>query len=112
MKTQICTAFMLGFIVIGTLCGCGTSANAMESALESATEEYGIHYTINDDGTYTYRGNTYKYMIEVSGIEGESQVTLIVLTNDTETSFEDVTYSLKKAEMSTGTPQFAVLGWY
>ncbi|WP_157668712.1 hypothetical protein [Lachnoclostridium phytofermentans] len=42
--------------------------------------------------------NIYKFKIEVSGIEGESHVTFIILTNDEETSFEDVSYSLKKAE--------------
>lgn len=71
-----------------------------------------VDYTANDDGTYTCRGNTYKYMIEVSGIDGESQITYIILTNSKETDFEDVRYSLIKAEMSTGTPEFVILGWY
>ncbi len=71
-----------------------------------------VDYTTNDDGTYTCRGNTYKYMFEVSGVDGESQVTYIILTNNAETSFEDVRYSLIKAEMSTGTPDFVILGWY
>ncbi|MBD5521379.1 MAG: hypothetical protein HDR03_09205 [Lachnospiraceae bacterium] len=108
MKIKICIAFMLGFIVIGSLCGCGTSTNKMESS----HEELDVDYTTNDDGTYTYDDNIYKYKLEVSGIEGESQVTFIVLTNDIETSFEDVSYSLKKAEMSTGIPEFVILGWY
>lgn len=80
--------------------------------MESSFEELDVDYTTNDNGTYTYEDNIYKYKLEVSGIEGESQVTFIVLTNDTETSFEDITYSLKKAEMSTGIPEFVVLGWY
>jgi hypothetical protein len=71
-----------------------------------------VDYTTNDDGTYTCRGNTYKYMFEVSGVDGESQVTYIILSNSTETSFEEVRYSLIKAEMSTGTPEFVILGWY
>lgn len=71
-----------------------------------------VDYTVNDDGTYTCRGNIYKYKIEVSGIDGESQITYVVLTNNTETSFEDVAYSLRKAEMSTGIPEFVILGWY
>jgi len=99
---------MLGLMVIGTLCGCGTSTNGKESSFE----ELDVDYTTNDNGTYTYKDNVYKYKIEVSGIEGESQITFIVLTNDTETRFEDITYSLKKAEMSTGIPEFVVLGWY
>ena len=71
-----------------------------------------VDYTTNDDGTYTCRGNTYKYMIEVSGVDGESQITYIILTNNEATDFEDVRYSLIKAEMSTGTPEFVILGWY
>ena len=71
-----------------------------------------VDYTANDDGTYTCRGNTYKYMIEVSGVDGKSQITYIILTNNEEIDFEDVRYSLIKAEMSTGTPEFVILGWY
>ena len=71
-----------------------------------------VDYTANDDGTYTCRGNTYKYMIEVSGVDGKSQITYIILTNSEEIDFEDVRYSLIKAEMSTGTPEFVILGWY
>lgn len=71
-----------------------------------------VDYTTNDDGTYTCQGNTYKYMYEVSGVDGESQVTYIILANNAETSFEEVAYSLRKAEMSTETPAFVILGWY
>lgn len=74
--------------------------------------ELDVDYTANDDGTYTCRGYTYKYMIEVSGVDGEGQVTYIILTNNKETAFEDVRYSLIKAEVSTGTPEFVILGWY
>ena len=108
MKVKISFAILLGFIVIGILCGCGTSTNGTKSSIE----ELDVDYTTNDDGTYTYEGSIYKYKIEVSGIEGESQVTFIVLTNDTETSFEDVAYSLRKAELSTEVPEFVILGWY
>ena len=107
MKIKIYIAYMLAFVVIGILYGCGNSTNEMESSYE----ELDVDYTTNDDGTYTYDDNIYKYKLEVSGIEGESQVTFIVLTNDTETSFEDVAYSLRKAEISTGVPEFVILGW-
>lgn len=108
MKIKICIVCLLGFIVIGILCGCGTSANETESSFVGLD----VDYTTNDDGTYTCRGNVFKYKMEVSGIDGESQVTFIVLTNDTETRFEDVRYSMIKAEMSTGVPEFIILGWY
>lgn len=71
-----------------------------------------VDYSTNDDGTYICRGNTYKYMVEVSGIDGASQITYIILTNNEEIDFEDVRYSLIKAEMSAGTPEFVILGWY
>ena len=71
-----------------------------------------VDYTTNKDGTYTCRGYNFKYRIEVSGIEGESQVTFVVLTNNTETRFEDVSYSLKRADTITGVPEFILLGWY
>lgn len=107
MNSKICITFMLGLIVLGILCGCGTSANGMESSFV----ELDVNYTTNDDGTYICGDSIYKYKIEVSGIEGESQVTFIVLTNDTETSFEEVDYSMKKAVLSTETPEFVLLGW-
>ncbi len=71
-----------------------------------------VDYTINDDGTYTCRGNTYKYKTEISGIDGEKQITYVILTNNMEISFEDVSYSLRAAEISTDTPEFVILGWY
>ena len=108
MKSKICIALMLGLIVLSALSGCGASANGSESAFEALD----VNYTANDNGTYTYEDNIYNYKIEVSGMEGESQVTFIILTNDTETSFEDVAYSLRKAEMSIGIPEFVILGWY
>ena len=108
MKNKICFVLLLELIAAGTLCGCESSANRMESSFE----ELDVDYITNDNGTYTYEGNIYEYKIEVSGIEGESQVTFIILTNDTETSFEDVAYSLRKAEMRTGIPEFVILGWY
>lgn len=113
MKNKIYIAFMLGLIGMGTLYGCGYSSNeASTIGTESTFEELDVDYTTNDDGTYTYKDNIYKYKIEVSGIEGESQAAFIILTNDEETSFEDISYSLKKAEASTGIPEFVVLGWY
>lgn len=78
MKTKIYIAFMLVLIGIGTLYGCGSSSHE-ESTTETETtyEELGVDYTTNDDGTYTHKGNIYKHKIEVSGIEGESQVLLL-----------------------------------
>lgn len=108
MKGKTYIAFILGLIIMGNLCGCETSA----SGIESSYEKLQIDYTTNDNGTYTYNGNIYKYKMEVSDIVGESKVTYIVLTNDTETSFEDIAYSLKKAEMSIEIPEFVILGWY
>lgn len=108
VKIKICAIFMLVFAVMGTLCGCGTSVKGTESSFE----ELDVEYTTNGNGTYTHEGNVYKYKVEVSGIDGEQHIKFVVLTNDTETSFEDVAYSLRKAEMSAGIPEFVILGWY
>ena len=95
-------------IVVVLIVGCGTSTNESESSYT----ELSVDYTTNKDGTYTCRGYNFKYKIEVSGIEGESQVTFVVLTNNTETRFEDVSYSLKRSDTITGVPEFIILGWY
>ncbi len=86
MKIKICYAILLVFIVTGAFCGCGTTTNGTKSSFE----ELDVHYITNDNGTYTYEGNIYEHKIEVSGIEGDSQVTFIVLTNDTETIVNDL----------------------
>lgn len=79
---------------------------------EGTYTELDVEYYANADGTYTCGGNTYSHKLEVSGLEGESQVTYIVLTNNEEVSFEDVRNSLIRAEMVTGVPEFVILGWY
>lgn len=113
MKAKHYIAFLLVLISMGTLYGCESFSNK-ESTIktESTYKELDVDYATNDDGTYTYKDNSYKYKMEVSGMEGESQVTFTILTNDEETNFEDVSYSLKKAETSTEIPEFIVLGWY
>ena len=99
---------VLGMVFVLMIVGCGTSTNETESSYT----ELSVDYTTNKDGTYTCRGYNFKYKIEVSGIEGESQVTFVVLTNNTETRFEDVSYSLKRSDTITGVPEFIILGWY
>ena len=108
MKRKIGIAIMFGLICINILSGCEPSSNEKQTDFE----ELEVDYVINDDGTYTYKDLNYSYKIEVSGIEGEKQVTYVVLTNDKSISFDDVTYSLKKSEISIDEPQFIILGWY
>lgn len=108
MKRKMGIAIMFGLICINILSGCGPSSNEKQTDFE----ELEVDYVINDDGTYTYKDLNYSYKIEVSGIEGEKQVTYVVLTNDKSISFDDVTYSLKKSEISIDEPQFIILGWY
>ena len=110
MKKRLLSILLTVFILMIT--GCGNSNSTEELETDSTFEELDVDYTTNDDGTYACRGNIYKYKIEVSGIEGEAQVTFIVLANDTEISFEDISDSLKKAEISVGVPEFVILGWY
>ena len=95
-------------VVVMMITGCGTSTNGTESSYTKLS----VDYTTNKDGTYTCRGYNFKYKIEVSGIAGESQVTFVVLTNNTETRFEDVSYSLKRSATITEVPEFIILGWY
>lgn len=107
MKAKNYIAFILVLISMSTLYGCESFSKE-----ESTYEELDVDYTTNDDGTYTYKDNIYKYKMEVSGMEGESKVTFIILTNEKETNFKDVSYSMKKAEINTEIPEFIVLGWY
>lgn len=106
MKKRLVT--VLGMVFVLMITGCGTATNETESSYT----ELSVDYTTNKDGTYTCRGYNFKYKIEVSGIAGESQVTFVILTNDTETRFEDVSYSMIKAELDAGEPEFILLGWY
>lgn len=109
MKRKICIVFIFGLAMIGSLCGCGKEENEVKSSYE----ELDVEYTLNEDSTYTCRGNTYKYKMDISGMDGDSQVTFVVLTNDVDIKFEDVSGSLKKAEISIEeSPKFVILGWY
>lgn len=112
MKSKIFMAFMLGLIGMCALTGCGFSSHKeSNSEKEPKFEELDINYTTNDDGTYTYKDNIYKYKIEVSGNEGESPNTFSILTNNKETTFKDISSNMKKADVSTGIPKFVILGW-
>lgn len=108
MKRKICIAIMFGLICINILSGCGPSSNEKQTDFE----ELEVDYVINDDGTYTYEELKYNYKIEVSGVEGEKQVTFVILTNDKSISFDEITSSLKKSEISIDAPKFIILGWY
>lgn len=116
---KICTVFLIGLLILGILSGCELSSNDNNLSLEVLQNEENpdfvkldVDYVINDDGTYTCRNTNFDYKIEVSGIDGEKQVTFVILTNDKDTSFTDVATSMTKAEMSMGEPQFVILGWY
>lgn len=74
MKIRLCITFILVFIIIGTLSGSGPYTSEKETSFK----ELDVNYTTNDNGTYTCRNNIYQYKIEVSGIEGKSQITFIV----------------------------------
>ena len=106
MKKRLVAVLIM--VVVMMITGCGISTNETESSYTKLS----VDYTTNKDGTYTCRGYNFKYKIEVSGIEGESQITFVVLTNNTETRFEDVSYSLKRSDTITGVPEFIILGWY
>jgi uncharacterized protein YxeA len=111
MKKKI-MVFILGLIGMCILTGCRFSSNKeFKSGQESVFEEFDVDYTSNEDGTYTYKENIYKYKIDVTGIEGENLNIFRILTNNKETSYEEISYSLKKSEVSTEIPKFVILGW-
>lgn len=109
MKRRICIVCLFVLAVICTLCGCSKEENEKKSSYEKLD----VEYTLNDDSTYTCRENTYKYKMDISGMDGNSQVTFVVLTNNADIKFEDISASLKKAEISIEEyPEFVILGWY
>ncbi|MDE7282468.1 MAG: hypothetical protein K2N85_02605 [Lachnospiraceae bacterium] len=68
MKIKLCIAFMLGLIVIGTLCGCETSTDGTESSFEAETisdaidivsmEDELIDNTAQFSNSFTVEGKT------------------------------------------------------
>lgn len=99
MKKRYLTALLIGAMVCGVIGGCGNSQNKVslastnESPIETTVEaennsdeDFEIEYTVNEDGTYTCEGQSYKYKKEV--IEGDMKFT--VLTNDEDITFEKV----------------------
>lgn len=104
--------FILGLIGICILTGCIFSTNKdIKFEKESTFEKFDVDYTTNNDGTYTYKDNSYKYIIEVSGIEADTLTIFRILTNNKKTSFEDISSSLKKSDVSNVVPEFVILGW-
>lgn len=108
MIKKLCIFLLLELLSISILTGCRTA----EHDTDPSFKNFDVEYTINDDGTYTCSDHTYKHKVEVSGIEGELPVTFVVLTNNTDLTFEEVSYSLKRADITTDVPEFIILGWY
>lgn len=110
MKKRICIMCICVLAMASTLVGCSSKK---QNETPSSYEELDVEYTLNDDSTYTCRGNIYKYKIDISGVDGDLQVTYVVLTNNKDIEFEKVSDSLKKADISVDeTPEFVILGWY
>ena len=114
---------MLLFFYMVMICGCGTLADASElSDKEMAAsvnpngstyaEMDSGRYTVNEDGTYTCRGYNFKYKLTVSGQDGEVYTTFTILTNNLETSFEEVRYSMISNKMSFGEPEFVIISLF
>ena len=108
IKKRLCIFLLLELLLISILTGCRTA----EDYTDPSFKNFDVEYTINDDGTYTCSDQTYEHKVEVSGIEGELPVTFVVLTNNTYLTFEEVSYSLKRADITTDVPEFVILGWY
>ena len=108
IKKRLCIFLLLVLLSISILAGCRTA----EHDTDPSFKNFDVEYTINDDGTYTCSDQTYEHKVEVSGIEGELPVTFVVLTNNTDLTFEEVSYSLKRADITADVPEFVILGWY
>lgn len=109
---KIYMVFILGLIGICILTGCSFSINKdIKFEKESTFEKFDVDYTTNNDGTYTYKDSSYKYIIDVSGTEADTLTIFRILTNNKKTSFEDISSSLKKSDVSNVVPEFVILGW-
>lgn len=70
--------------------------------------------TVNKDGTYNCKDIDFKYFREVSGTApmAVKESTFLIVTNREDIGFDEVFNSMITAEMTTGTPEFFILGWY
>lgn len=115
MYKKITSLLILVCLTLSLFVGCDSStANEIPSTteIESRLNAFDVEYSENKDGTYTCRGNSFKYKIEVSGIEGNKEATFLILTNNKDISFETVSKSLSSSEANTKVPEFVILGWY
>lgn len=117
MKKYI-NLILVTIIAVTLLSGCATTTQSEKSAKTEIDNEtnkdidyFDVDYTTNEDGTYTCRGNIYKYKIEVYKNEGDVDGALFaILTNDKNTTFDEVENSLISATMDTGVPKFIIIG--
>ena len=98
---------ILGALVI-TMIGCGRTP----AAEDVNYEKLDVEYVVNTDGTYSCRNTIFKYKTEVTGTDGDRRITYVILTNELDTAFDDVSYSLRTSKNTTGVPEFVILGWH
>lgn len=99
---------MFYLLSAGVFVGCRTIANDSEFSSESFEDEN----TMNGDGTYMYNGYIYKYKIKVPKIKGEAGPYIVVLTNNLNITYEEITHDLSKANMDIGVPEYVYLEFH
>lgn len=71
-------------------------------------ETQDLPYALNDDGTYSYEGNTYQYKLELLGTsdDGEFPVSVVILSNREDITFDEV------INASEDTEDFVIIEFY
>ncbi len=73
---------------------------------------FDVKYVLNEEGKYVCRGSEFESMVLVSGKTQAGNATFVVLTNATDLDFKKVERAISSSDMTTGEPEFVILGWY
>ena len=73
---------------------------------------FDVKYVLNEEGKYVCRGSEFESMVLVSGKTQGGNATFVVLTNATDLEFKKVERAISSSDMTTGEPEFVILGWY
>ncbi len=120
MRKNSLILLLLSTLLCCLVMGCGTKNsgpvsdnNPTEtSSAISKSENMGVEYVMNGDGTYTCKGTIYKYKLELTGKgNGSTKMSsFIVLTNNKDLTFNQTFNSMISSKAELGSPYFVVLG--
>ncbi len=120
MKKQICKLLIFGTLTGILISGCGnariktdnsSAGNSAQVSDASLPEDVEESYTVNEDGTYTYRGVIYNYKLTLTGKPESAAcpMTYTVLTNNKELTFDEVDTTLSSSIVEPGEAVFEVI---